>query len=121
MEAPPQEAEPAATETKAEVEDAVPPPAAAAGVVLGPRVRKRVVDTEYVQLYDDEMYESDGSLSDGAPYRAGKRRAGGGSTPAQRARRVRRWYSCTTQASRCCRAKKRRCRHASAPRANPSR
>jgi hypothetical protein len=102
MEDPPLEAVPPAEEVKAE-EAAVPPPAAAAaaGLVLGPRMRKRVVDSEYVHMYDDELYASEDSLSDGAPYRGGKRRAGGGSTPAQRAKQVRpRRGSCALAARR---------------------
>ena len=78
-------------DVKAE-EPAVPPAAAAGapGVVLGPRMRKRTVNAEYVQVYDDELYASEDS-EDGEPYQRGKhRRAGGGSTPAQRAKRVRR-------------------------------
>jgi hypothetical protein len=51
-------------------------------------MRKRAVDSQYVQLHDDEMYDSEDSQSD-EPARGGKRRAGGGSTPAQRAKRVR--------------------------------
>ena len=85
---PPEVVEPAApAEMKAE-EAVAPPAVASAAEVLGPRMRKRVVDSEYVQMYDDEMYDSEDSLSD-APARGGKRRAGGGFTPAQRAKRVR--------------------------------
>lgn len=86
---PPEVVEPAVQE-EVKAEEAVAPPAAAAaaGVVLGPRMRKRAVDSQYVQLHDDEMYDSEDSLSD-EPARGGKRRAGGGSTPAQRAKRVR--------------------------------
>ena len=81
---------PAAEEVKAEVVHApVAVAAAAEGLVLGPRQRKRVVNAEYVELYDEEMYASDDSGSDGELRRGGKRRAGGGSTPAQRAKRVR--------------------------------
>jgi hypothetical protein len=88
-EPPPPEAlvEPAVQE-EVKVEEAALPPPAAAAVVLGPRMRKRAVDSQYVQLHDDEMYDSEDSQSD-EPARGGKRRAGGGSTPAQRAKRVR--------------------------------
>jgi hypothetical protein len=77
-----------AEEVKAEEAVAPPAAAAAAAVVLGPRMRKRVVDSDFLHTYDDEMYDSEDSLSD-EPARGGKRRAGGGFTPAQRAKRVR--------------------------------
>jgi hypothetical protein len=90
MEEPPAQEVPAAEEVKAEEAAPVAVAAAAEGLLLPEkRQRKRTVNAEYVQLYDEDMYASEGSGSDDEPRRGGKRRAGGGSTPAQRAKRVR--------------------------------
>ena len=98
MEEPPAQEAPAAEEVKAEEAVRVVVAAAAEGLLLPEkRQRKRTVNAEYVQLYDEEMYASDGSGSYGEPRRGGKRRAGGGSTPAQRAKRVRAYDAAVRQ------------------------
>ena len=114
MEEPPAQELPAAEEVKAEEAAPVAATAAPEGLVLAEkRQRKRTVNAEYVQLYDEEMYASEGSGSDGEPRRGGKRRAGGGSTPAQRAKRVRGCDAATGRQH----ARLRACRPAAAARA----
>ena len=124
MEEPPAQEMPAAEEVKAEQAEPVAAAAAPEGLVLTEkRQRKRTVNAEYVELYDDEMYASEGSGSDGEPRRGGKRRAGGGSTPAQRAKRVRgcdaaaRW--CHARLCACTPEAAARAREAHMPCANP--